>query len=185
MTMKKTFMMLTVLIFSQMALAEKMNIDLKESYIQWTGKKLTGQHTGKLYFKSGSIEVDKNQLKDGEFVVDLATLTVEDIQGDLATKLLEHMKGEDFFNVAKFPEAKLDITKVKKNNVSGNLAIKSKTNPIKFTYKKDADVYSGNLDFNRTKFDMVYGSGSFFKGLGDKVIHDKVELSFHIAPEKK
>ena len=183
--MKKMLSVIGLLIVSQMALAETVNVDLKNSYTQLTGKKITGEHTGKLYFKSASLDLNKNELKSGAFVVDLSTMTVEDLQGEDAAKLVGHMKNEDFFNVAKFPEAKLETTKIKKGNVSANLTIKGKTNPVKFSVKKEGDAFKGKLDFNRTKFDMVYGSGSFFKGLGDKVIHDKVELSFHIVPEKK
>ena len=61
------------------------------------------------------------------------------------------------------------------------LTIKSKTNPIKVSYTKKGKTYSGKLKFDRTKFDMIYGSGNFFKNLGDKIIHDEVVLDFSVV----
>ena len=48
----------------------------------------------------------------------------------------------------------------------------------KVFYKKDGKAYSGTLVFDRTKFGMIYGSGDFFKGLGDKMIHNEVKVDF-------
>ena len=40
------------------------------------------------------------------------------------------------------------------------------------------------MRFDRTKFDMIYKSGNFFKDIGDKAIHDEVILSFAVALSK-
>ena len=39
----------------------------------------------------------------------------------------------------------------------------------------DADVV-----FDRSKYDIQYGSGSFFEGLGDNLINDDVMVKLHI-----
>ncbi|MDG2164699.1 MAG: YceI family protein, partial [Flavobacteriales bacterium] len=36
------------------------------------------------------------------------------------------------------------------------------------------------LDVDRTKFDIKYGSGSFFENLGDKMIDDNFNLTVNI-----
>lgn len=163
------------------AMAETKAIDTKESHIAWKGTKVTGEHFGKLYYKEGKLDVENGKIKGGEFVVDINTLTVEDLKGEWADKFIGHMKNEDFFEVTKFPTAKLVVKSVEGNKVKGDLTIKGKTNPVEFTYKEDKGVYTGDLEFDRTKFNMVYGSGSVFKGLGDKMIHDKVTLNFKLV----
>src|SRR5690606_6621253 len=98
-------------------------------------------------------------------------------------KFLGHMKSADFFDVAKYPTAKLVTTKIDGNSVTANLTIKGKTHPVNFTYSKEKGengAYTGDITFDRTKFDMIYGSGNFFKNLGDKMIHDKVQLNFKV-----
>lgn len=157
------------------------DVDLKNSVFQWTGKKVTGQHTGKIFLKSGSVEVEKEKLTGGSFVIDVNTVTVEDLSGEWKDKFLTHMKSPDFFTVDKFPEAKLVIKSVKGNDVTADLTIKGKTNTVNFKYKKDGNAFSGTLVFDRTKFDMVYGSGDFFKGLGDKMIYNDVTLEFKVV----
>ena len=56
-----------------------------------------------------------------------------------------------------------------------------------FDYTKKDNTSSGKMTFDRTKFNMIYGSGDFFKNLGDKVIHNevKVDFVFVVKPEAK
>ena len=39
-------------------------------------------------------------------------------------------------------------------------------------------VISGDLEIDRTKHKMIYGSGSFFDDLGDRAINDEVNIRF-------
>ena len=39
-------------------------------------------------------------------------------------------------------------------------------------------VISGDLEIDRTKHKMIYGSGSFFDDLGDRAINDEVYIRF-------
>lgn len=157
-------------------------INTKESFIQWTGSKIGAKHTGKIYYKAGNIIESEGFISGGEFVVDVTSLTNEDLSGEMRENFLNHMKSDDFFTVSKFPTASLHITSVKDYVATGDLTIKGKTKPVSFDIKKEDDgSYIGDLEFNRTDFDMIYGSGSFFKSLGDKIIHDKVSLNFKLV----
>ncbi len=64
--------------------------------------------------------------------------------------------------------------------MQGELTIKGVTKPIKFIGSlvpdKAGKKIDATFDFNRTEFNVRYGSGSFFKGLGDKVIADMVKI---------
>ena len=62
--------------------------------------------------------------------------------------------------------------------MKGSLTIKGKTQPVEFPYYKKGNTYTGTVNFDRTKFGIIYGSKNFFKNLGDKVIDNNVQLSF-------
>ena len=42
---------------------------------------------------------------------------------------------------------------------------------------KTKEGYKADLVFDRTKYNVKYASGNFFKNLGDKLILDEIELS--------
>lgn len=162
------------------------DIDTSKSELKWTGTKVTGKHFGKVKFKEGELDFEDGKIEDGEFEVDMTSITVDDLEGEWADKLVGHLKNDDFFSVDKYKTAKLDIDKaVLKGDTytfTGKLTIKGKTNPVSFDAKKvDDKKYSGKLVFNRTKWDIKYGSGSFFEGLGDKMIHDDVTLEYTLV----
>ena len=100
-----------------------------------------------------------------------------------------HLKSDDFFGVVKFPVAKLVITGSTPFDkgtgvVTGTLTIKDIMNPIEFkaaTQKKDDGVwFFANIVVDRTKYNIRYGSGSFFDNLGDKTIYDEFKLKVNL-----
>ncbi len=175
--MKKIILLMALV--SNIALSA--DVDLKKSKFKWRGTKVTGEHFGEVPLKSGSVEVKDNKITGGKFVIDLTKMTVTDLQGEWADKFLAHIKNEDFFEVGKYPTASLVIEKGDGKTISGQMTIKDKTNPISISYKKSGKTYTGKMEFDRTKYNIVYGSGNFFKNLGDKVIHDKVEVTFSVV----
>jgi polyisoprenoid-binding protein YceI len=185
--MKKLILILSVLGLTQFAWAQKTHsVDLKKSEIKWTGKKVTGKHLGTVSFESGRITVDDNGvLKSAEFIVDMNSINVTDLSGEWKAKLEGHLKNEDFFNTTVHKKARLKLQKIisKSGNtyeVESNLTIKNVTKPVKFKVSIKDKKISGKLVFNRTHYGIKYGSGSFFTGLGDKMIFDDVELDFKV-----
>lgn len=167
-------------------------VSLKQSKVEWVGKKVTGQHNGTVAIKSGSLVIKEGVLTGGEFTIDMTTITSTDLEGEYQQKLNGHLKSADFFGVEKYPESKFVITKVApgKNGrfaVTGNITIKETTKEINF----DAQlVNSGNgivavadIVIDRSEFDIRYGSGSFFDDLGDKTIYDDFTLSVNLVTE--
>lgn len=157
------------------------DVDLKASTLKWEGTKVTGKHFGKIFFKGAKAEVTDGKLKSGEFVVDMNSFTVDDLSGEWAKKFIDHMKSKDFFVTSKYPTSKLVIKEVKDGVAKGDLTIKGKTNPVSFKVKSEKNTHTGVLKFDRTKFGMTYGSGDFFKGLGDKMIHNDVTVDFKLV----
>lgn len=161
-------------------------VDTSKSEVTWEGGKITGsKHYGKMPIKSSKLNMDKKKKRvvSGEVVFDVTAFTVEDLKGKDAKKFLGHMKSADFFNADKWPTAKLEITEMNKGKGKGLLTIKDRKQKIDFDYKYKKGAYVGDLVFDRTQFGMIYGSGSFFKNLGDKVIKDEVKIGFKIVPK--
>ena len=66
-------------------------VDLTKSTFQWTGKKITGQHAGKIILKSASLDIKEDKLLGGKFEMDMKSITVEDLEGEWKQKFISHM----------------------------------------------------------------------------------------------
>ncbi len=160
---------------------EKKKVNVNESKITWTGEKLTGSHEGTISLKDGYFEMENGKIIGGEFTADMSTITVTDLSGDSKKKLEGHLNSDDFFGVSNYPTATFKMnTVVEKSNgvygVAGDMTIKGKTNPIAFDLKVDGNTAMTTLVIDRSKYDIRYGSGSFFDDLGDKTIYDEFTL---------
>jgi len=170
-------------------------VDKGVSTVKWEAKKVTGKHNGSISFESGSVTVSKNKISGGTFIIDMKSIVDEDLTNEeMKKKLIGHISSDDFFAIGKFPESKMEIKKV--TPVSGDdyrflvdLTIKGITNPVEFTAKVtvngDQLNSEGLITVNRTLFGIKYGSGSFFQGLGDKMIYDDFTLAFSVIARKK
>lgn len=176
--------LITLVAFTANAQTKK--IDVSKSGIIWTGKKVTGSHTGTIALKEGALIFKGKALKGGTFTVDMTSINTTDLKGESKNNLDGHLKAEDFFGTEKFPTAKLDFTNISgKGNglytVTANLTIKGITKPITFDITVAGKTATTSLKIDRTKYDIKYGSGSFFSDLGDKTISDEFELKVNLA----
>ncbi|NLR60415.1 YceI family protein [Chitinophaga polysaccharea] len=170
-------------------------VDSKESKLNWTGKKVTGQHQGTINIADGKLDVENNVLKGGNFSLDTRSIAVTDIKDEGSNaKLLGHLKSEDFFSVEKFPSASFITTSVTAKSggnyeVSGKLTIKGITNPITFPATVTVDggklTAKAAIKVDRTKYNIKYGSKSFFEGIGDKAIYDDFDLDVVLVANAK
>lgn len=160
---------------------EKKEIKTESSTVTWKAYKVGGGHEGTVNLKEGHLMFDGAKLTGGEFVVDMPSLVTTDDLGDSKAKLEGHLKSDDFFGVETHPTAKLIITSVKPFNdksstVTGDLTIKGITKPITFVISLFDSKATATLKVDRAKYDVRYGSGSFFENLGDKTIYDEFDL---------
>ncbi|WP_339894833.1 YceI family protein [uncultured Algibacter sp.] len=160
---------------------EKKDIKTDKSKVVWKGYKVTGSHEGTIGIQSGALVFEDDKLTGGEFVIDMTTINTTDLEGEYKGKLEGHLKSDDFFGIVNHPQATLVFTKViasGKNayNVTGDLTIKGKTNPISFVISIYGNKATASLKVDRTKYDVKYGSSSFFDGLKDKAIYDEFDL---------
>jgi polyisoprenoid-binding protein YceI len=166
-------------------------INLEKSTIKWRGTMLFsfGEHYGTLNFKSGYLLKSNDKLSGGSFVVDMNTIVNTD--GDYSPDLVDHLKNEDFFDVAKHPEALLEFTEIEfvdKNRykIDANLTIKGiKKAIILFNVdfidntnellNEKASIMSVKFKIDRTDWNINYAS----KGISaakDYAISDAIEL---------
>lgn len=178
--MKTTnYLLALVLTISSLGLfAQTQKINTEKSTINWLGKKIAGQHEGLINLKSGVLEEKSGKIISGSFVIDMTSITNTDLtDAGYNKKLVGHLKSDDFFGVEKFPTATLNITKATKfsngkASVTGKLTIKGKTETVTFDITKNKNSYTAKIEIDRSKYDVRYGSTSFFDSLGDKAIDD-------------
>lgn len=187
---------LILIFFSAMLYAaDSYKVNPAESRVQWNGKKLTGEHTGTINLKSGLVMLENNRISGGEFVLDMSTIVDLDLQDPKwNNKLVTHLKSDDFFYVEKFPTASMVIRSVKAGEkagevmVSGDFTIKGITHSLNFTATssvKDNQLTAlATIVIDRSKFDVRYGSKTFFENIGDKIIYDEFTLQVSLKAEK-
>ncbi|WP_299097880.1 YceI family protein [Winogradskyella sp.] len=169
--------------------------DTDKSIITWKGFKPTGSHEGTINVKGGTIAINGDTVESGKFTIDMSTIEVTDIpkseEGN--ANLQGHLSGPDFFDVAGFPTAEFEVTgfenKDGKSMLSGNLTMKGETNNISFPVKTSVDgdtmtLTSETFTIDRSKWNIKYGSKSFFDDLGDKFINDDIELTVTLLANK-
>jgi polyisoprenoid-binding protein YceI len=177
----KTIAIALLVAFSASVSAQTKKIDVSKSTIAWVGKKVTGQHNGTVNFKDGSLTFKGKTLTGGTFNVDMTSIGVSDLSGDGKTGLEGHLKNEDFFGTDKFPTATIKFTKVAAKSagvyaVTADLTIKGVTKPVSFDLAVKGNAATTAFKIDRTKYDIRYGSNSFFN-LGDKAINDDFDVA--------
>jgi polyisoprenoid-binding protein YceI len=173
--------------------------DLTASTVGFIGTKPTGQHSGVFSLKEGSVTVKEGAITAGNFVVDVASFKVTDADTAGASKLKGHLSSGDFFDVAKFPTASFEVTKVEVYDstkiksilpnathiISGNLKLKDSTKNISFPANvaiSETNV-TATADFNidRSLWGLSYGNN---KSLGDKFIRPEVNIKLNFVANK-
>ncbi len=170
-------------------------VNVENSNLVWFGSKeliVNYKDTGALKVKAGNFLVASSTITSGEVIFDMNSLMgTETSNTEVALdKLAVHLKSVDFFDVVKYPTAKIVIKNVTAGEndyiVTGDLTIKDVTNEISFPAKVSIDesagvLFDGDVSFDRTKWNLKYGSGSFVDNLGDNVISDQVTVNIHIV----
>ena len=174
-------------------------IDIKNSNIDWIGRKVTGEHSGTLNLSDGFVIWNGKSITGGKLTFDMTSIQNTDIESpEWKQKLEDHLKAEDFFHTDSFPHAILEIkrqTTIMKENktihegVIADLTIRGMTHEIKFpfilTQSKNILIGEGSVDIDRTLYNIQYKSGKFFEALGDKLIYDNFTVKFLVQTDGK
>lgn len=170
---------------------ETLKIDTSKSEIKWTGEYAFyfGGHDGTISFKEGYFIKNKNVIIGGEFIIDMHSILNTDIKEEEANEdLVNHLKNEDFFDVKKFPTAKLIFTSVSYHNTTtmkiyANLTIKDVTLPINFRAEVDYELKQMTTKFkiDRTLWNIKYNSKEIEGNLKDGLISDAIGFEVTLA----
>lgn len=171
--------------------AAEYEIDKSKSTVKWNGKKITGEHYGTVNIKNGHLQVEDNIVQSGVIEMDMNSIKVDDLTNEsMNQKLTGHLKSDDFFSVEKHPNAKLELKDVvhKSGNnytFTGDLTIKEITHPVTFDATMDVKgeklTAKGEVEVDRTLYDIKFRSGKFFSDLGDNLIYDTFTLNFDVV----
>ena len=146
------------------------SIEPTHTFVTWEAKHFgTSTSRGRFDKKSGSITIDKTaKTGKAEIIIDMTSMSTGVVPFD------KHLTGKDFFAADVFPEAKFvgggfKFDGEKLVEVSGNLTMKGKTNPV--TLKATAfgcyqnpfvkrEVCGGDFEttITRSQYDMPYGT---------------------------
>ncbi|WP_108821716.1 YceI family protein [Dysgonomonas sp. Marseille-P4361] len=179
---------------------QELVVDTQASSIYWKGSKVGGEHDGTISLKSGSLAVNGEEVVSGSFVVDMNSIVNNDLtQKEMNEMLVNHLKSEDFFDVAKYPESSFAVTKIVPaevatdsvtHMVSGNFKMKDAEKNITFGAKitKEGNVYKAvtvPFTIDRTQWGVQYGSKSIFSDLKENIVSDFIELQITIVATGK
>lgn len=163
-------------------------VDVANSSIGWSAKKVGGGHTGTVKITEGSLVYNGKSLQKGVFLMDMSSITSDN------ARVTTHLKSPDFFSAEKNPSSKFEITKVtaagkERVNIAGNLTIKGITHSLTFpaTVKQGKGVVvavASGIRVDRTKYDIKFRSKTFFGDIGDKAIDDEFELNINLTAKK-
>lgn len=178
------------------------NVDSTSS-ITWIGSKPTGKHEGVFKITEGTFFVQGDSLTGGSFNINMNSLNNTDLAADPENKakLEGHLMSGDFFDVAKYPTSKFEITAVSKyvadsakpvilqnptHMIQGNLTLKDSTKNISFPAKITLDANGINaiaeLNIDRTLWGMNYKGPN---NPQDWFISKEVSIKINVLATKK
>ena len=175
-TLLSIFIILTTSLFAQ----HNINIDTKNSIVNWTGHAEIGSYApaGTLNLSAGTLSLNGDAVTAANLQIDMKSMKQDN------NNLLTHLKSEDFFDVEKYPVSSIKISKIVGGNAYGQLTVKDKTQPfscpVAVVHKGNQLVVTGKTLIDRTKYGIIYNSGSFFSNLGDHAIRNTFDVEFSI-----
>jgi polyisoprenoid-binding protein YceI len=155
-------------------------IKVTNSYLKWNASNLLNTNRGTIELSSGYLTILNYEIIGGEFIVNMSSLATTNLSGKSKNNLEGHLKSKDFFDVNLYPTSRLSIISAKKNRngylIEADLVIKDLSNVISFQLEIDDKNATATISIDRTKYNVKYGSNTFFDNLGDKAIDDIFNL---------
>lgn len=140
----KSFIWLLLVLLQLSARAQQTyQLDIKKSKILWDNRKTMGGHHGYMLFNSGSLVFSPNaDNATGTFMINMNNMKATDRAKPAENEAVnKKLRQDNYFDIDKYPVATMTVkqmVRVSYSNtykVTGNLTIKSVTNPIEFKAK--------------------------------------------------
>ena len=171
-------------------------VDPDQSLIEWAGRNPNTKHDGTVALSSGEIRI-ANSKPTGRLVIDMNRLENRSLAGDeLQPVLIDHLKSDDFFFTTRFPTATVTIIggslldqahlSAPNMQIQGELTIRGFTAGLDFP----ATVFQGpdqtlvaraQIELDRTRWKIIYGSARFFENLGMHLVFDHISIDLKIS----
>lgn len=168
--------------------ADEYTLDPNHSYVEWKIDHFGYSHPTGKWWAQGTLQLDKNKIDQSQ--VNVTINTAEIVTG--IKKLDEHLKGKDFFDVQKYPNATFVSEKIESENnkpvkLHGTLTVHGVSKPVILDVsvnkmgvnpmtKKDTLGFTAKTKLKRSDF----GINSYLPDLGDEV-----ELAIEVEAIKK
>ena len=165
-----------------------LTIDPSNSNIAWKAEKPTGMHLGTIAITGGRLNFTCRQLSGGSVNIDMKSINVTDLSAPDKQKLENNLRGDNFFDTEKYPQARLDIASVDHKSepsyhfvtVNGNLTMHGVTKRVVFTAditKNAADQFIAQADIDIDRRDWNIATSNIkYNTLIYKTVHLHVSL---------
>jgi len=178
-----TFIILTSIFVTGQS--QKTNqLDTFQSVIKWKGSYSFkfSEHNGTVQFSKGKLITSKGNITGGSFTIDMTSISNEEYRLREDMGPVKHLRDTDFFNVAKFPEAKIVITKVEyfsndnTHRLTADLTIKGVTKSIDFIAHANGETKQLTTKFiiDRTRWGITYNSDMKNSMISDAIEFDAI-----------
>jgi len=171
-------------------------VDTEASIIRWTGRNLFNHHSGTVKLSGGQLSLADGLVTSADFSIDMRSIACEDLaDAQYNSLLLRHLANADFFDTEHHPEARFVAHSCEpvqgaapgspNFRLSGAFTLRGVSRPLTFPLVA-ANAGDGRIagqaliDLDRTEFGSIYGSGRFFRFLGQHVVNDIVHLHVKI-----
>lgn len=177
-----------------------LDVDVTESHVEWVGRNLLNKHYGRIELKGGKLRFDRGDLVGGEFTLNMRAITCQDLAGDpLHDVLIAHLVSHDFFDVELYPEARFVIRATERVAgatpgapnlvVSGELTLKNISRALEFVASagltaEGKAAAQAAFGIDRTQWNVLYGSGKYFRHLAGHLVNDLIELQIRIVTQQ-
>lgn len=120
---------------------EALCVDTARSVVRWRGSERVGDgHTGVVRLVEGRVSRDGDGFRGGHVVVDMTSIDVTDLprhETRARAQLLSHLKHGEFFDVERFPTARLDLTRIVQEDsdgysITGDLRVRDSAHSVTF-----------------------------------------------------
>ena len=184
---------ITLFAFATKPNTDNIRVNTEKSTVKWIGSKISENHEGTINIAKGYLGIEHGTLVSGQVVIDMKSIHTTDMSDKKNQRLDGHLKSKDFFNVEEFSVATIIIKEAIRGEgnsyqIGAELTIKGITNKIRFEADVDVNgvkfLATAKIKIDRTKWDIKYGSGSFFEDLGDKLILDEIEFDITLVSVK-
>lgn len=172
-------------------------VDAGASRVEWTGRNLLNEHRGTIAVARGELVFRNQEPVSGWLTLDLTRLSCQDLEGDpLHQVLIDHLQSSDFLDTVRHPEARLDLTHLRKVpgaaagvpnlEVGGALTLRGLARPVRCCLTggitpEGKAAAQGTLLLDRTRWGILYGSGSWYQKLGGHLVNHEVVLSVRVV----